>query len=163
MAVYEASRQGPEVVHRSTGYGKWLMRLWKRPFWFSKKVHVTLSLNWSRPYQGGCSQFLISSRCFDSSICDWQKIILFLCEISPLSHFVFSSRFPTRPSSPTPRLWSVRHPSKFPPRTKRIRTIQIKLSKLMDSWLILRICRMILNQWTKWNNKSCKWLPKHLS
>ena len=28
------------------------------------------------PYQGGCSQFLISSRSFDSSICDWKKSFL---------------------------------------------------------------------------------------
>ena len=34
------------------------------------------------------------------------------------------------------------------------------LSKLMDSWLILRSYRVILNQWTKWNNRSFKWLPK---
>ena len=34
---------------------------------------ITLSLNWSMPYQGGCSQVLISSRCFDSSICDWKN------------------------------------------------------------------------------------------
>ena len=47
--------------------------LWKRPFWFSKKVNITLSLNWSMPYEGGCSQFLISSRGFDSSICDWKN------------------------------------------------------------------------------------------
>ena len=32
-----------------------------------------LSLNWSMPYQGGCSQFLISSKGFDSSICDWKN------------------------------------------------------------------------------------------
>ena len=33
------------------------------------------------------------------------------------------------------------------------------LSKLMDSWLILRSYRVILNQWTKWNNRYFKWLP----
>ena len=42
------------------------------------------------------------------------KIVLFLGEISPLSHSVFSSRFPMRPSFPTPQwLRPVRHPSKF--------------------------------------------------
>ena len=53
-----------------------------------------------------------------------------------------------RPSSPTPQgLQSVRHPSKFYPRKERIRgTIQVY--------------RMIFNQWTKWNNRSFKWLPK---
>ena len=41
----------------------------KRPFWFSQKVPLTFSSNWVLPYKGGCSQFLISSRQFDSSIC----------------------------------------------------------------------------------------------
>ena len=59
MAVYEASRHGPEVIYRFTSIRKWVMRLWKRPFWFSKKVNITFSLNWSMPYQGGSSQ-----RCF---------------------------------------------------------------------------------------------------
>ena len=30
----------------------------------------------------------------------------------------------------------------------------------MDSGLILRSYRVILNQWTKWNSRSYKWLPK---
>ena len=30
----------------------------------------------------------------------------------------------------------------------------------MDSGLIFRSYRVILNQWTKWNNRSFKWLPK---
>ena len=34
------------------------------------------------------------------------------------------------------------------------------LSKLMDSWLVLRSSWVTLNQWTKWNNRSLKWLPK---
>ena len=43
------------------------------------------------------------------------------------------------------------HPSKFSPRTERIQgTIQVNiLSKLMDSWLVFRRDRVILNQWTK--------------
>ena len=73
MAVYEVSRHRPKVVYCFTGIRKWVVRLWKRSFWFSKKVNVTLSLNWSMPYQRGCSQFLISSRGFDSSICDWKN------------------------------------------------------------------------------------------
>ena len=58
------------------------------------------------------------------------KILHFLEEISPLSHRVFMSRFLTRPSFPTPQsLQPVRHPSKFSPRTNRIRrTIQVRLS-----------------------------------
>ena len=41
-----------------------------------------------------------------------------------------------RPSSPTPQgLQPVRHPSKFPPRTERIRgTIQVKLSFQIDGF-----------------------------
>ena len=35
--------------------------------------NTTFSLNWPMPYQGGCSQVLISSRGFDSSICDWKN------------------------------------------------------------------------------------------
>ena len=30
----------------------------------------------------------------------------------------------------------------------------------MDSWLVLRNYRVILNQWTKWNNRSFEWLLK---
>ena len=63
-AVHEVTRHGPEVVYRFTGIRKWVLRLWKRPFWFSKKVNFTFSLNWTIPYRGGCSQFLISSRVF---------------------------------------------------------------------------------------------------
>ena len=42
-----------------------------------------------------------------------------------------------RPSSPTPQgLQPVRHPSKFPPRTKRIRgTIQVRRSFQIDGFL----------------------------
>ena len=46
MAVHEVSWHGPEVVHRFTGIRKWVSRWWKRPCWFSKKVNITLSLNW---------------------------------------------------------------------------------------------------------------------
>ena len=73
MAVYEVSRHGPKIVYRFTGIRKRVVRLWKRPFCFSKKVNITLSFNWSMPYQGGCSQVLISSKGFDSSICDWKN------------------------------------------------------------------------------------------
>ena len=64
-------------------------------------------------------------------------IVNFLWEISPLLHWVFSSRFQMRPASPTPqRLQPVRHPSKFTPRTERIRgTIQVRLSFQIDGFL----------------------------
>ena len=49
----------------------------------------------------------------------------------------FLSRFQMRPSSPTPQgLRPVRHPSKFLPRTERIRgTIQVRLSFQIDGFL----------------------------
>ena len=52
---------------------------------------------------------------------------IFIWEILLPSHWVFFSRFPMRPSSPTPQdLRPVRHPFKFSPRTMRIRgTIQV--------------------------------------
>ena len=59
-----------------------------------------------------------------------------LWEISPPLHWVFKSRFPMRPSFPTPQgLRSVRHPSKFSRRRERIRgTIQVKLSFQIDGF-----------------------------
>ena len=105
----------------SPGIRKWVLRLrWKRPFWFSKKISSTFSSNWVIPYQGGCSQFLISSSKFDSSICDWKWIFHFLWgNITSFALSLFLSRFLMRPSFPTPQcLQPVRHPSKFSPRTK---------------------------------------------
>ena len=52
---------------------KHTVTLWKRPFRFSKKIPSTFSSNWVLPSQGGCSQFLISSRKCDSSICGWKN------------------------------------------------------------------------------------------
>ena len=111
-----------KIIYRFTGIRKWVMRWWKRPSWFSKKINVTFSLNWSMPYRSGCSQVLISSKWFDSSICDWKnKFSFFLWEISPLSHWVFLSTFPMRPSPPTPQgLQPICHPTKFTPRVQCI-------------------------------------------
>ena len=61
MAENEISWYGPKVIYRSTGIGKWVLRWWKRPFWFSKKIASTFSTKWVFPCRGGCSQFLISS------------------------------------------------------------------------------------------------------
>ena len=135
MAVYEASWHGPKV-HSFTGK-KWVLRWWKRPFWFSKNVNVTFSSTWSRPYQGGCSQFLISSRCFDSSICDGKNKFSLLGNITSFALSLLSWS-QMRRSSPTPQgLRSVRHPSKFLPRRERIRgTIQVRLSFQIDGFLI---------------------------
>ena len=75
MAVNEASWDGLQVIYRFTSIRKWVLRLWKRPFWLSKKMKVTFSLHWSLPCQGGCSQVLTSSKRFDSSIFDWFPIL----------------------------------------------------------------------------------------
>ena len=66
-----------------------------------------------------------------------KSILFFLWEISPLSHWVFQSRFPMRPSFPTPQgLQPVRHPSKFHPRTNHIQgTNQVRLSFQIDGFL----------------------------
>ena len=71
--VFGVSWHGPQVIYRFTGIGKRVVRWWKRPFWFSKKIKVTFSLNRTLPYRGGCSQVLISSKRFDSSTCDWKN------------------------------------------------------------------------------------------
>ena len=146
---------------------KWVMRWWKRPFWFSKKINVTLSSNWTFPDQDGCSQVLISSRKFDSSICDRKKyFLLFLWEISPLLHWVFLRRFQMRPSCPTRQyLQPVCHPSKLTPNAyKAYPRNNPGGETFFPNWWILdwsvRSYRVILNQCTKWNNRSFKWLPK---
>ena len=51
MAVYEASCHQKSFI-ASPAFRKWVLRLWKRPFWFSKKVNIALSLIRSMPYQG---------------------------------------------------------------------------------------------------------------
>ena len=58
MEVNEVSWPGPKVINCFTGIRKRVMKWWKRPFWFSKKINVTFYSNWSIPYQGGCSQVL---------------------------------------------------------------------------------------------------------
>ena len=56
MAVYEASRHGPKIVHSFTGQPELSHKVVEEdPSDSPRKSHVTLSLNWSRPYQGGCS------------------------------------------------------------------------------------------------------------
>ena len=63
---------GPKIIYRFTSIRKWIMKWWRRSFWFSKKIYVTFSSNWMFPNQSWCSQFLISSRNIDSSICGWK-------------------------------------------------------------------------------------------
>ena len=91
----------------------------------------------------------------------------FLWEISPLLHRVF--------------FWvdfrcvhrlqllkvcdQLRHPSKFHPRTKRIRGTISSKSFFPNWWilgLVFRRNRVILNQWTKRNDRSFKWLLQNV-
>ena len=134
MAVYEVSWHGPEVIYRFTGIRKWVVRWWKRHCWL---VKVTFSLNWSLPYRSGCSLVLISSRAFDSSICDWKnkfslfgKYHLFRIEsfradfrcVHRLQLLKVCDQYVTLPN--------------FHPRTMRIRrTIQVRLSFQIDEFL----------------------------
>ena len=86
------------------------------------------------PYQGGCSQFLISSKGFDSSICDWKNKFSLFGKYHLFRIESFRVVFPMRPSFPTPQgLRSVRHPSKFTPRIRG--TIQVRLSFHIDGFL----------------------------
>ena len=74
------------------------------------------------PWIGRCRtevdiKVVISSNKFYSSICDWKNEFSIFWEILPL-HWVLLSRFPMRPSFPTPQcLQPLCHPSKFSPRT----------------------------------------------
>ena len=70
--------------------------------------------------KGGCSQFLISSRGFDSSICDWKKNSSLFGKYHLFRIESFRADFDAS-IAPTPQgLQSVRHPSKFLPRRERI-------------------------------------------
>ena len=132
-----------------------------------RKSILLLSLNWSIPYQGGCSQVLISSKGFDSSILRLEKINspFSLGHITLFSIESFWVDFRCGPSSPTPQgLRPVRHPSKFPSALQmRIQgTIQVRLSFQIDGFLNgpSQLQEWYSNQWTKWNNRSSKWFPK---
>ena len=87
MAVYEVSRHGPKVVDQLHRHPEVSREVVEETLLILQESQCDpLSLNWSMPYQGECSQFLISSKGFDSSICDWKNEFSLLWEISPLSH-----------------------------------------------------------------------------
>ena len=165
MAEYEVSWHGPKVINCFTGVRKQVVRWWwKRRFWFSKKIKVTFSLNWSLPYQGGCSQVLISSRKFDWSICDWKIISPFsLRNITSFALSLFRVDFRC-----VHRLQLLKVCNQYVtlPKSPRVESVSEEqsrknfLSKLMDSGLVRHSYRVILNQWTKWNNRFFKWFPK---
>ena len=139
MAVYEVSWHGPKIISCFTGIWIWVLRWWRwRPFWFSKKISMIFSSISVLLYQGGCSQFLIFSNKFYMSICDWKyEFSIWEGNITSFALSLFLSRFPMRPSFPTPQcLQPLCHPSKFHPRTNRIRgTIQVRLSFTIDGFL----------------------------
>ena len=95
--------------------------------------------NWVIPYQGGCSQFLpISCNEFYSSICHWEyEFSIFfgkyycLCIESFCIDFRCVHRFQLLKGQQP-----VRHPSKFPPRAKRIQGIfQVRFSFQIEGFL----------------------------
>ena len=138
MAVHEASWRGPKIIYRFTGIRKRVVRWWKRPFWFSKKIKVTISLNWSLPYRGGCSEVLISSNKFYSPICDWKnKLSFFFGEYHLFRIESFRVDFRCVHRLQFLNVCNqLRHPSTFLPRTMRIRgTIQVRLSFQIDGFL----------------------------
>ena len=71
-------------------------------------------IGWSRIQKNVLSS-PISPNEFYSSICNWKNTFsLFFGKYHLFRNWVFLSRFPMRPSSPTPQgLQPVRHPSKF--------------------------------------------------
>ena len=63
IAACEVSRNEPEIMSCFAF------------FWFPKEASVIFSSNRLIPWQNGCSQFLVSSRKFYCSICDWESLI----------------------------------------------------------------------------------------
>ena len=125
----------------------------------TKRIGGSLSIN----LENWTDERSISSKGFDSSICDWKnkfslfgKYHLFRIEsfrvdfwcVHRFQLLKVCDQYVTLPNSP--RVQSV----------SEEQSRQDFLSKLMDSWLVLRSHKVILNQWTKWNNRSFKWLPK---
>ena len=101
---------------------------------------------------------------FDSSVCDWKnkfslsvKYHLFRIESFRVDfRCVHRLQLLTRSATSTspfqiPPAYNV-YPRNNPGKTF--------FPIWMDSGLVLRIWRVTLNQWTKWNNRSFEWLPK---
>ena len=161
MAEYEVSWHGRKVMYLFTGIRKRVVR-WRRerPFWFSKKISLTFSSDWVFPYQGGCYRFLIS-REFDSSICflkifHFEKWYFFCYEsfrVDSDASIVSNSSRSAISTSP----FQIPPAYRAYPRNNRGKTF---LSKLMDAWLVFRRNRVILNQWTKRNDRFLKWFSK---
>ena len=89
------------------------------------RIKVDVLSSWSPPNK------------FYSSICDWKMNFPFcLGNITSFAVSLFY-QISVRPSFPTPQcLQPLCHPSKFPPRTERIRgTIQVRLSFQIDGFL----------------------------
>ena len=117
------------------------------------------------PPQSGFSDFVVSSWQFCCTICCWEYefITFFVLSIHP-SRWFFEDKFLMRPTFPNLQgLQPIRHPSKILtayrayPRNNPGKTF---FPKLMDSWLVFRRNRVILNQWTKRNDRSFEWCPK---
>ena len=71
MAVSKISWNGSKIAFGFTIWPRWILKWgWRKPVWFSSKNILFISFVWTIPDWGGCSQNLISSREFHSSICD---------------------------------------------------------------------------------------------
>ena len=142
MAVYEASRHGPQIIYRFTGIRQWVLRWWKRPFWFFREMTLTFSSNWEFQYKVDVLSSWSPPESLIRPSATGKWMFHFLGEISSLSHWVFWSRFPIRPSSPTPQgLRSVRHPSQFSS-TYRIIPNSSRSMKMNPNMMSLMISRM---------------------
>ena len=116
------------------------------------RFEVDVHRSWSPP------------RGFDSSICDWKNKFSFFFgkyHLFRIESFRVDFRCVHRF-----QLLKVCNQYVTLPSSSRVQCVFEEqsrwdfLSKLMDSLLVLRNYRVILNQGTKWNNRSFKWLPK---
>ena len=82
-AEYEVSRNWPEIISCFTGIRKWVLKMWWkwRPFCFSMEIRVIFSSNGVIPYEGGCSQYLVSSK----------KVLLFHLRLGTLNFHHFEA------------------------------------------------------------------------
>ena len=118
------------------------------------RIKVDVLRSWSPP------------RGSDSSICDWKNKFSFFLEKYQL--FRIESFWVDFRCVHRLQLLKVCNQYVTLPNFSRAQYVSEKqsrqdfLSKLMDSWLVLRSYRVILNQWTKWISRSFKWLPKNV-
>ena len=132
------------------------MLWWWRPFWFFQEILViffsdVLSV-WSPPKGFYCSicnqEFVIFTAFRHYHLFRVESFRMDCWCAHPFQLLKVPNQYVSVPNSPRlqyiPKEYSREH----------------FLTKLMDSWLILRGYRMIFNQCTKWNDRSIKWFFK---